>query len=85
MPEEGGGGNTSMLVVADNNGTEIADSSSNNNNTESFNNIQSFQNAKNGETGSLTEMVNGKNISVSYTPITFAQTNWIVLLFSSND
>ena len=68
-------------VIVDNNGTEIADSSSNNYNTESFNNIQSFQNAKNGETGLLTEKVNGKNMSISYTPIKFAQTNWIALLF----
>ena len=74
-----------MIVLVDNNGTKIADSSFDNNNksTESFKNLQSFQNAKNGETGSLTENVNGKNMSVSYTPIKFAQTNWIALLFSS--
>ena len=72
------------LVIVDNNGTEIADSSFDNNNMESFENLQSFQNAKNGETGVLTEIVNGKNMSISYTPIKFAQTNWIALLFSSN-
>lgn len=75
------------MVIADNNGTGIADSSfdNKNKNTESFKNLQSFQNAKSGETGSLTERVNGKNMSISYTPIKFAQTNWIALLFSSND
>lgn len=73
------------FVIAANNGTEIDDSSSNNNNVESFTKLQSFQNAKNGESGLLTEKVNGKNMSISYTPIKFAQTNWIVLLLSSND
>jgi hypothetical protein len=79
-------GNNKRMVIVDNNGTEIADSSSdNNNNMESFKNLQSFQNAKNAETGLLTEKVNGKNMSISYTPIKFAQTKWIALLFSSND
>ena len=71
-------------VIVDNNGTDIADSSSGNNNMESFKILQSFQNARNGESGLLTEEVNGKNMSVSYTPIKFAQTNWIVLFLSSN-
>ena len=69
------------MVIVDNNGTEIADSLFDNDNVESFKKLQSFQNAKNGETGLLTEKVNGKNMSISYTPIKFAQTNWIELLF----
>ena len=69
------------MVIVDNNGTEIADSLFDNDNVESFKKLQSFQNAKNGETGLLTEKVNGKNMSSSYTPIKFAQTNWIALLF----
>jgi Cache domain len=76
------------IVIVDNNGTEIADSSfdsSKNNKLESFKNLQSFQNAKNGQTGLLTEKVNGKNISISYSPIKFAQTYWVALLFSSNN
>lgn len=73
------------IVIVDNNGIEISDSSFNKNKMESFKNLQSFQNAKNGETGLLTEKVNGKNMSISYTLIKFAQTNWIALLFSSND
>jgi Cache domain len=81
--------NIKRMVIVDNNGTGIADSSfdtnKNNKNIESFKNLQSFQNAKNGETGLLTEKVNGKNMSISYTPIKFAQTNWIALLFSSSD
>jgi hypothetical protein len=50
-----------------------------------FKNLQSFQKAKNGESGLLIEDVNGKNMSISYTPIKFAQTNWIILLLSSNN
>ena len=73
------------MVIVDNNGTEIADSLFDNDNMESFKKLQSFQNAKNGETGLLTEKVNGKNMSISYTPIKFAQTNWVALLFSSNN
>jgi hypothetical protein len=33
----------------------------------------------------LTEEANGKNMSISYSPIKFAQTNWIILLLSSID
>ena len=73
------------FVMLDNNGTEIADSSSDNNNMESFKDLESFQNAKNGESGLLIEKVNGKNMYTSYTPIKFAQTNWVILLLSSND
>jgi hypothetical protein len=72
-------------VLVDNNGTQIADSLSDNNNMITFKNLQSFQKAKNGESGLLIEDVNGKNMSISYTPIKFAQTNWIVLLLSSNN
>ena len=73
------------MVTVDNNGSEIAESSFNNNKLESFKNLQSFQNAKNGQRGLLTEKVNDKNISISYTPIKFARTNWVALLFSSNN
>jgi hypothetical protein len=80
MPTEDG---NKRMVIVDNNGTEIADSSFDNNNMESFKKLQSFQNAKNGETGLLTEKLNGKNMSISYIPIKFIQTNWIALLFSN--
>jgi hypothetical protein len=56
------------MVVVYNNGTRIADSSidsNKNNNMESFNKLKSFQNAKYGETGVLTEKV-----THSYTSIT---------------
>jgi hypothetical protein len=77
--------NNKRFVIMDNNGTEIADSSSDNNNMKSFKKLQSFQNAKNGESGLLIEQVNGTNMYISYTPIKFAQTNWIVLSLSSDD
>jgi hypothetical protein len=80
MPTEDG---NKRMVIVDNNGTEIADSSFDNNNMESFKKLQSFQNANNGETGLLTEKLNGKNMSISYIPIKFIQTNWIALLFSN--
>ena len=73
------------FIIIDNNGTEIGDSSSNNYNMESFKDLQSFQNAKNGESGFLIEKINGKNMYISYTPIKFAQTNWIILLLSTKD
>lgn len=78
-------GGNKRAVIVDNNGTEISDSSSDNNIMESFKKLQSFQNARNGESGLVIEEVNGKNMSVSYAPIKFAQTNWIVLLLSSID
>ena len=71
--------------IIDSNGTEIADPSSDNKNMELYKELQSFQNAKNGESGILVEKVNGKNMYISYTPIKFAQTNWIVLLMSTKD
>ena len=81
MPEDG----NKRFIIIDNNGTEIGDSSSNNYNMESFKDLQSFQNAKNGESGFLIEKINGKNMYISYTPIKFAQTNWIILLLSTKD
>jgi hypothetical protein len=76
MPTTTESGNIKRIVIVDNNGTGIADSSfdsnnKNNKNIESFKNLQSYQNAKNGETGLLTEKVNGKNISIAYTPIKY--------------
>ena len=81
LPED----SNKRFVIIDSNGTEIADSSSDNNNIRSYKGLQSFQNAKNGESGLVVEKVNGKNKYISYTPIKFAQTNWVVLLMSTKD
>jgi hypothetical protein len=77
------GDSNKRAVIADNNGTEIVDTSSDNNNMESFKKLQSFQNASNGQSGLLVGK-DGKNMSITYTQINFAQTNWVILLFSSN-
>jgi len=81
MPKEE---DNKRMIIVDNNGTKIAYSLSDNNKMQSFQELQSFQNAKNGKSGLLTEKVNGKDTFISYAPIKFAQTNWIILLFSSN-
>jgi hypothetical protein len=78
------GNNDTRILLVDNNGTEISDSASNNDKLESFNGLQSFKNAKNGGLGSMMENINGKNMTISYTPIDFAQTKWIVLAISAD-
>jgi hypothetical protein len=82
LPED----SNKRFVILDYNGTEIGDSySDNNTKLESFKELQSFQNAKNGESGLLMEKINGKDMSISYTPIKFAQTNWVVMSMSTKD
>jgi hypothetical protein len=75
--------NNSRILLLDSNGTEISDSPSNNKITESLDGLQSFKNAKGGEVGSMMENIDGKNMTISYTPIDFAQTKWILLSISS--
>jgi hypothetical protein len=82
IKSESSGNNNTRILLVDNNGTEISDSASNKNKSESFNGLQSFKNAKDGELGSMMENINGKNMTISYTPIDFAQTKWIVLSIS---
>lgn len=72
------------ILLLDNNGTEISDSASNNNISESFDGLQSFKNAKGGELGLIMENINGRNMTISYAPIDFAQTKWILLSISPN-
>jgi hypothetical protein len=74
--------NDIRILLVDNNGTEIADSTSNINKSESFNKLQSFKNAKDGELGSITENIDGRNMTISYAPVDFAQTKWILLTIS---
>jgi hypothetical protein len=70
-------------ALLDNNGIKIAGSSYNNkiNNIESFNKLKRFQNAKRGQSGTTIEAVDDKNMSISYTPIKFAQTKWVLYYF----
>lgn len=76
--------NDTRILLLDNNGTEISDSVSNNNISESFDGLQSFKNAKGGELGLIMENINGRNMTISYAPIDFAQTKWILLSISPN-
>jgi hypothetical protein len=76
--------NDTRILLVDNNGTEISDSASNKNISESFDGLQSFKNAKEGELGSMIENINGRNMTISYAPIDFAQTKWILLSISPN-
>jgi Cache domain len=84
IKSESSGNNDTRTLLVDNNGTEIADSISNNNKSESFNGLQSFKNAKDGELGSVMENINGNNMTISYAPIDFAQTKWILISISPN-
>ncbi|CAN5614655.1 hypothetical protein BH23THE1_BH23THE1_32710 [soil metagenome] len=42
-------------------------------NLESFKDLQSFTNAKEGKLGSIVEAVDGKNMTISLAPVNFAQ------------
>jgi hypothetical protein len=75
--------NNMRVVIVDSNGTKIAESSSIDNDSIDFKNLQSFQNAKVGRTGSIIEGIGGNNnLTISYAPIDFAQSKWIILSMS---
>jgi len=74
--------NDTRLLLLDNNGTKIGDSSLDLTPLESFNNLQSFNNARNGESGELHEEISGKSTRILYSPLNFAQSQWILLSFS---
>lgn len=79
LKTESVGKNNIRLLLLDNNGTKISDSQPTIIGRESFNDLQSFKNAKNGKLGSIVENVDGKNMTISYAPLNFAQTKWILL------
>jgi hypothetical protein len=80
------------IVLLDSNGTKIADSDTkqisslhkSNIGDASFRNLQSFNNALKGETGTVQEMVNGINTQIKYKPVKAIQNNWVLLLFQSS-
>lgn len=53
--------------------------SNNTNSNESFANLQAFKNAINGQSGSTTEIINGKMMLVSYHPVKTFSNVWTVL------
>jgi hypothetical protein len=69
------------IVYVDSNDTKIADSDKklSNNSSESFSNLKSFQNAIDGDFGSIVEEVNREKKSVSYYPVEALQNRWVVL------
>lgn len=79
LKTESVGKNNIRLLLLDNNGTKISDSQPTIIGQDSFNDLQSFKNAKNGKLGSIVENVDGKNMTISYAPLNFAQTKWILL------
>ncbi|MDR4490876.1 MAG: cache domain-containing protein [Candidatus Nitrosocosmicus sp.] len=79
LKTESVGKNNIRLLLLDNNGTKISDSQPTIIEQDSFNDLQSFKNAKNGKLGSIVENVDGKNMTISYAPLNFAQTKWILL------
>jgi Cache domain len=80
------------IVLLDSNGTKIADSNAKQQSSQlkdtdvdvSFRNLQSFNNAVKGETGTIQEMVNGSNTEIKYKPVKAIQKNWVLLLFRSS-
>lgn len=80
------------IVLLDSNGTKIGDShvrqqSSLLKGTDgnvSFRDLQSFNNALKGQTGTVQEMVNGSNTEIKYQPVKAIQKNWVLLLFRNS-
>ena len=80
------------IVLLDSNGTKIADSDAEQQSSAlkgthgdvSIRNLQSFNNAVKGETGTVQEMVNGSNTEIKYQPVKAIQKNWVLLLFRSS-
>jgi hypothetical protein len=80
------------IVLLDSNGTKIADSDTkqisslhkSNLGDASFRNLQSFNDALKGKTGTVQEVVNGINTQVYYKPVKAIQNNWVLLLFQSS-
>lgn len=77
------------IVLLDSNGTKIGDSDAEQQSSllkgtdgnASFRDLQSFNNAVKGQTGTVQEMVNGSNAEIKYQPVKAIQKNWVLLLF----
>ncbi len=82
--------NNERVVYVDQQGQKIADSNNQslsrpNSLNESFDDLQSFRNAVNGESGTLIESINGTKMLVSYHPVKVFSTVWAVLAIQPND
>jgi Cache domain len=78
------------VVYVDRQGQKVADSAGDNqalrrNTNESFAALQSFMNAINGESGTITEIVNGTMMVVSYHPVKVFYNTWAILFMRPYD
>ncbi|MDQ5863290.1 MAG: cache domain-containing protein [Thermoproteota archaeon] len=78
------------IVIVDRLGQKIVDSSgqsilSNRTLDESFADLQSFSNAINGQSGTITEIINGTMMAVSYHPVKAFSNVWAVLFMQPYD
>ncbi len=85
--------NDERVVYLDHQGQKVADSTSQSSSSsssspiannyissnESFANLQAFKNAINGQSGSTTEIINGKMMLISYHPVKAFSNVWVVL------
>ena len=74
------------VVYVGQNGQKIADSDANKSTIpESFANLTGFKNAINGQSGLTFDIIDNKNMSVSYEPVKVFQNTFVVLLMKSVD
>ena len=71
--------NNERVVYVDGNGIKVADSRPGISSNDSFSELESFQNAIRGESGSTVEVVNQTTLSISYYPVEALQNTWAVL------
>ena len=84
--------NQERIVLLDSNVIKIGDSHAEQQSSRlkgtygnaSFRDLQSFNNAVKGQTGTVQEMVNGSNTEIKYQPVKAIQKNWLLLLFRSS-
>lgn len=82
--------NNERVVYVDQQGQKIADSDNGlllnpETSNESFAELQSFKNAINGESDSITEIINGRLMVVSYHPVKAFSNVWAILLMEPYD
>jgi hypothetical protein len=73
--------NSTRVVYVGHNGQKVADSDMNKSETpESFATLNSFNNAINGQSGSIIDMVENTKMLVAYQPVNAFHNTWVVLL-----
>lgn len=81
--------NNERIVIADRSGLKLADSNKTSaNTTESFSNLQSFNDALTSteeKPGSVIEIVNGTEFLTSYYPVRILSSTWVILFMQPAD